>query len=236
MISKTIVTCPVELLFAQLDKPTKFEDKADAKLRFNIKVRLDPSNEEQARLISTLHAFEQDCFAHEKAELEKKVAEGGKDAGKLKALLKQLEQAGSKVPAELDRDTAEETGKFVMNIGRVAEGTKKDGSPWKITSIPVFDAGNPPKEIKDVAGLKLGRGSIVCVKMELQSYMIAGQKSAGMTAKLLGVQVRKLVQYGGGGASANDFGSAEDGFVATPAEQTSSDFAPGGDDSDDIPL
>jgi hypothetical protein len=236
MISKTIVTCPVELLFAQLDKPARFKDKADSKLRFNVKVRLDPSNSEQAKLLAELHDYEQACFTHEKAELEKKIAEGGKDSGKLKALLKQLEQADSKVPAELDKDTAEETGKFVMNIGRLAEGTKKDGTPWTLKSIPIFDAGNPPKEIKDVAGLKLGRGSIVCLKIELQSYLIEGQKTAGMTAKLLGAQVRKLVQFGGGGASADDFGSAEDGFVATPAEQGSSDFAPGGEDSDDIPL
>lgn len=108
---------------------------------------------------------------------------------------------------ELDKD-GNETGKVVVNftspaIIRNKEKTKE----WKM-SIAVFDAQlTPLPGDKDIGG-----GSTVKVSFESWPYFNAKDKEAGITRRLIGVQVLELKEWGGN-RDASDFGfEAEDGF------------------------
>lgn len=102
------------------------------------------------------------------------------------------------------------TGEYEFNFKMLASGTsKKTGKPW--TRKPaVFDAKGKP--ILDVAGAKIGGGSVIRVNYAIDGFYTAGL-GAGVSLKLEAVQVIECRSFGDRTAAGFGFGE-EDGFEA----------------------
>lgn len=110
----------------------------------------------------------------------------------------------------------EDNGDLTFNFGMKASGiSKKTGKPWKMTPRIVDALGKTVKP-----NVKIGGGSIIRVSAELFPYYNASSKSAGISLKLVGVQVLVLKQYGERSAEEMGFEIEEDGFsVADIADE-----------------
>jgi len=107
---------------------------------------------------------------------------------------------------EEDEDTGERTGYVLFKFRRKASGVDDNGKRWKAT-IPMFDAKkNPVTE-------QVGGGSVIRVSFHMAEYYVAGQKKAGVSMRIAGVQVLELKSFG---VDADSLGfDEEDGFESS---------------------
>ena len=134
------------------------------------------------------------------------------------------------VTVEEDQETGDETGFVTIKGKKTASGiSKKTQKPWK-SKPDIFDArGNQLKNPPAIGG-----GSEMKMNVELFGYYNAKDKQVGCSVRLNGVQVIKLVQYGGRDAGGYGFGAEEDGDDLSGMEQDFADNNSGTDDDDDI--
>lgn len=178
---------------------TKFNEDGT----FSVKLLLDPQKD--AAFLEKLDKMAEQALEAMKAEHKK--------FSKVMTLV-------SPYAPELDKE-GNETGKIVVNFTSPAKITsKKTGKVYHL-KIAVFDAQLMPIP----AETDIGGGSIVKVSFESWPYFNAKDKEAGITRRLIGVQVLELKQWSGS-ASASDFGfEEEEGFSGI-------NDSPEGDDSE----
>lgn len=122
---------------------------------------------------------------------------------------------------EMD-DEGEETGRVIFRF-KLKAMVETPNKSWP-QAPRLFDAAAQPLE-----GVDPWTGSEGKVNVEVFPYYMASTKSFGLSLRLKGAQILKLVS--GGGASADDMGfGAEEGFVAEPAKEGFSDES--GDDAE----
>lgn len=132
--------------------------------------------------------------------------------------------------AELPFLVNEEDGTVAFSLKLKAKVTPKNGKPFEQV-VALFDAKGAPLS----RSVKIGGGSTIKCAFEAVPFF-AAQVGAGITLRLLAVQVLDLKTFGGASADAFGFG-VEDGFdgssvSATDDEQDTAD-APAEDASDD---
>lgn len=174
------------------DPDTKF----NAAGVYSVKLAFDPNEPAVQAFLAKAEAARDAEFAKQAKELE--------DAGK-KGLVKNLKVAPL-FTAEVDNETGDETGRILINFKMTASGvSKKTGKPWSRKPTIVNGAGvvlkNPPK---------VGSGSVLKVSCELRGYYVAKDKEVGVSYKLEGVQIIKLVTFGTRDAASMGFGAEED--------------------------
>lgn len=126
---------------------------------------------------------------------------------------------------ELDEQTEEPTGYYVVSFKANAEFKDKQGRIQKV-SIGLFDAkGNPVTE-------DVGSGSTIKVAFSIVPFMNPAAKNAGVTLRLRAAQVLSLVPPGGGTADSFGFG-VEEGYEAPPATETARTESAGSDETTD---
>jgi len=127
---------------------------------------------------------------------------------------------------ELD-DEGEETGRAIFRF-KLKAMVETPNKSWP-QQPRLFDAQAQP--IDSSSGVDPWTGSEGKVNVEVFPYFMESTKSFGLSLRLKGAQILKLVS--GGGASAGDmgFGAEEDGYVAETA--ASSGFTPDGTDAED---
>ncbi len=124
---------------------------------------------------------------------------------------------------EMD-DEGEETGRAIFRF-KLAAVVETETKSWP-QSPRLFDAAAKPVE-----GINPWTGSEGKVNMEVFPYFMASTKTFGLSLRLKGAQILKLVE--GGGASAEDMGfGAEDGFTSE-ATDSGFDAEQGSDGEDD---
>lgn len=128
---------------------------------------------------------------------------------------------------ELD-DEGEETGFTVMNFKMKAKITaKKTGKVYNmkptIVNAKKVVLKNPPN---------IGGGSRLKVSFEVAPYFNAKDKEFGLSLRLVAVQIIELVEFGGGGAAANDF-EEEDGWDGDGADSADDSGEDGGEGADE---
>lgn len=131
--------------------------------------------------------------------------------------------------AEVDKE-GNETGRTVFKFARTASGvSKKDGKEWT-AKVKLFDATG--KVIADPASLQVWGGSEGVVRFELVPYAPNAKIGAGVSLKLVAVQITKLVS-GGGSDNAEDYGfvAQPGGFSADDMVKPASNQTTEGDDS-----
>jgi hypothetical protein len=171
---------------------TKFNEDGT----YSVKLLLDP--EKDAAFLAKLDTMAEAALEAMKAEHKK--------FSKVMTLV-------SPYAPELDKD-GNETGKVVVNFTSPAQITsKKTGKTYNL-KIAVFDAQLTPLPVEQ----DIGGGSLVKVSFESWPYFNAKDKEAGITRRLIGVQVLELKEWSGS-QSASDFGfQAEDGFGESTAD------------------
>jgi hypothetical protein len=175
--------------FPYLNRPdTKFDPTGPGSYKCNL--LLDPNKEDHAAFIQRI-----------KAETDAYVASVIAENPKAKRLI-----PSSPLVDELD-DNGNETGKVIFKASCKAGGTRKDGSPWTRV-VPLFDAKGNKVQVSPSGGT-LGRLAVT-----LAGYFNGAKM--GMSARLEGAQIIKLVQGGAGGGVS--FGAVEGGFTADPDE------------------
>lgn len=128
--------------------------------------------------------------------------EDNKDNPKVLKKVKPCEDKPYKI--ELDDDD-NETGYTVFNFKMTASGmSKKTGKPFTMKPA-LFDGQGEPLD----AETKVGGGSIVRVSYEIAEFFVA-KIGAGVSLRLSGVQVIKLVEWGVGNAASHGFTPVED--------------------------
>lgn len=168
------------------------DTKFNADGTYSVKLLLDPSKEIDAKFLEKLDGMAEQALEAMKQEHKK--------------FQKVMTLAAPYTP-ELDKD-GNETGKMVVNFTSPAVIRNKEKTKeWKL-SIAVFDAKLTPLP----GDVDVGGGSLVKVSFESWPYFNAKDKEAGITRRLIGVQVLELKTWDGGrDASSFGFGE-EEGF------------------------
>lgn len=179
--------------YPKLSKPD-FKYNKDGE--FNIKVRF-PAGPETDAFIAKLQAAYDDNVAKRKAEKGVKV----------------IKEAPKNWVAEIDKETGTPTGFTVINFKQTAKITSKAGEVFNKT-VDVFDRSKNPIDKASV-----GSGSTVKVATEVYPFFNGGL-GAGLSLRLLAVQVLELVKYGERDAASYGFGdeSEEDLGGEAPTE------------------
>lgn len=188
----TIITPVGTLSYPWLGKPdSKF---AADKPVYKTGLILDPNVPEVATLIQKLDQLADEAVAKFKKEAKTQVA------------AKAIQRA---VPYVLEADAeGNETGnvvvRFKMNAHFSDEKTKKT-----VELRPnVFNAKN---EKIDATKVSIGGGSLAQVAFQALPYYNASSKAAGVSLRMQGVRVLKVVSYGGVDGAAL-FGAAAEGY------------------------
>lgn len=168
----------------------------DAKYgHYGVKLLLDPNDPRTPPFLAFLDA------ETDKAVIAMKEEKGAK-------LAKTMER-GAAYEDEMDTD-GNETGKVVVNftMPSVIE-RKSDGKKWTLKPA-LFDAKGTPL----AADVEIGGGSLIKVSFELSPYYVASSKKAGVSRRMVAVQVLDLKQWSGN-SDASSFGfESEEGFSA----------------------
>lgn len=129
------------------------------------------------------------------------------------------------VEEEFDEE-GNETGRVIFKFKLDEKVVLKTGKSWD-QKPRLFDAA--AQQITDP--INVWTGSEGKVNLEVHPYFMESSKTFGLSLRLIGAQILKLVS--GGGASAEDMGfGAEEGFTATSGAADTG-FSPEGDDAGD---
>lgn len=130
-----------------------------------------------------------------------------------------------------DEATEQPTGEIQLKFSRRAAGvSKKTGKPWAIT-LPIFDAKGSLMQGVDVWAGSRGR-----VSFEYEPYFIPGTGEAGLSKRLVAVQVTQLVSKGV--LSADQYGfREEDGYTFSEGDANAAepDTTSGDNAADETP-
>jgi ssDNA-binding protein len=197
-MAKKLFTSPRGLaVFPWLNKPdTKF--KAEGQYKVGLKLKTDDK-------------LTQKFIAEIDAGMAQAVATARTDNP---AKAKKINQCADKpYRAEVDDDD-NETGFTIFNFKMTASGTsRKTGKPFTLKPA-LFDAAGEPLD----AETRIGGGSLIRVSYLLNEFFQTTKIGAGVSLQLNGVKVIKLVEWGGGDASAHGFAEDESDFEDSEAE------------------
>jgi hypothetical protein len=203
------ITVRGEAAWTTLDKPdTKFKPEGEYKVDLRI-------TEEQAKTLKA--KMEPMAEAARKAEIE---------AADKPVAKKKIKEAKLVLPvkAELDKETGDETGEYIITIKcgavKTIDGNKVNFKP------SVVDAKKKPLDRP-----RIGRGSKLNVAAQLSPYYSSGLGQIGVSARLTAVQVLELVEMQGG-PNGVDLFKEEDGFESAESE-ASGESAPFDSDEGD---
>lgn len=183
------------------------------------KTGLRTDDEEFIAMLDELHEASHQLFLEEAMSK----AKGSKAARKKKAE-KKIQKGPPPYKEELDDETGEETGFYLVGDFKMkVAGTRDDGSRWNRKPI-MFDSVKQPLKV----GLKIGGGSRIRLAFKPNPYWMSG-RGTGVSLRLEAVQLIELETWGGRDADDFGFGEAE-GFTAEDADDE--DYA-GDDDSPD---
>jgi len=146
-------------------------------------------------------------------------------AQKKKALVKEVPY--SEICDEEGNETGEVAFSFKLNA-KVVFKDKKTGEDKTMEFKPKFfdAAGTLLTKAPNVFG-----GSTIRINYEPTTYMVAGTSSCGISLRIYGIQIIKLVSNTGGNESATDMGfGKEDGYVADNFNNNANDNTPTGED------
>lgn len=111
--------------------------------------------------------------------------------------------------------TEEEDGSVSLNFKMKAKGTSKDGTTFDRAPV-IYDA-----NLKVIPkGTRIGGGSTIRIAGELLPYYNASTKTAGVSLRLISVQVIELRQYGEKSAAEFGFEAEEGGYSSEDQEES----------------
>ena len=197
-------------IFPALNEPDyKFKKETG---EWHARIRVDPDAPGLDELKDYSQRLMEEAFAAKKEALTK---------AKKGALLKELAMAPNPVKEELDPETGEPTGKYVLRASVNYHITIKNGpnAGKEFFKKPdFFDKAGKAVKVPP----KMGGGSEFKLSVKPQPYETDGGKTIGVSFELLGVQILKVVEGGQRTAASHGFGQEEGDDIEEGQE------APGG--------
>ena len=181
-----------------LHKPDEKFQKFQIGLRF--------PKEEGMKFLEQFQAMDAENLAEAKAKIA-----GKKDPKTGKAL--EVTHNGLPYRLEFDKTTGQETGYMTINFGVKASWKDKQGN-IQPTKLILQDANKKPIP----PTVMIGGGSICKVAFQPSPYFVDGTRAAGVTFRLIGVQVLDCK------ANSRDPFAAEEGF-SVPEDETNTEGA-----------
>lgn len=229
--TKIKMTTPAGIaIFPHLLAEDAYQLETNNKHECNTQLRLDPSQPGVQEFIDSVEEHVAVAFEVGKVSLEAAAKEAkGK---KLKDLKDAIEGLAPHTPFEPEYDDeGEETGNFICKMKTTVGGVdKKTSKPWK-KEVAIFDASGSPIKGEARNGMRLWGGSTIKVSIQLIPFCAEGLKKAGISFRILAVQVINLPE-GGGSAEDHGFGVEEGGYAAENFENTTAP-EPASDDGAD---
>lgn len=221
------LTSPVGVaVFPHLHAPdTKFNKDGVFQTKMAFDPESDPAAAKFQKYLDDQHEASREAAIEELIESGK--VKGKSKKAKRKKAEKKVEGGHVPYTMELDDESGEETGRFVVNFKTAASGIREDGSRWK-KRLRMFDASGTPLP----EGLKVGSGSKLKISFTPNPWYSAAL-GAGFSMYLEAVQVIELETWDGPSADSYGF-EEEEGFSADDVEEDafSSDFDDDDDDDD----
>jgi hypothetical protein len=137
-------------------------------------------------------------------ELKKSIALGKEKSGG-------KDPKQSNLPYEAEFLEGLPTGKIIFKFKTKAEITTKDGKTFQ-NKVAIFDSKGHV-----MTGIQVWSGSHMKCSAELIPYYTA-VAGAGVSMRLRGVQVTKLVEGGSGGSAGHGFDEVKDGYISDKTE------------------
>jgi hypothetical protein len=201
--------------------------------KFTVGLIIDPEHEEASNYINALDEQSQAAFDNAIAEMQGQLSEAkGQKIVTLKQAIENMKLHKPYVPEYLD--DGQPTGRYIVKYKKNAEGVygpkhPEAGQKWE-ASCSIFDANKNP--VPKSAGIIQG-GSELRVQCEMVPFAMASNNIAGISLRIIAVQVLKMV---GGSEACDDFNVEEGGYIAPEASDLSAPEAESlsTDDSDDF--
>lgn len=222
-----IVTPRGTAIWPRLNEPdTKYNPAG----KFEAKIAIEPDADGLAAMQAQVDKLLDAKYDEVIAEQTDKLIKAGKK-GLVDKFVESLTKRSPFTP-EVDGETGEETGRLLVKAGMTATGvSQKTGKPWSRKPLIVNGKGvkiaNPPS---------IGSGSVMKLNVELFPYYAPNDKTVGVSLRLEGAQVIKLVSFGERDAASMGFGAEEDGDDFGDAEVTGGGVAGDVDNEDDDQL
>ena len=187
-----VTTPKLEIIHPHVDQPDeRFASNDGTGSKYKVTMILDPENEQHAELLKVIPVW---VDQHYNFECNQWIKEGGKGKAKADKAIPH-----SPLKAELDRETGEETGRFLVEC-------KSSNQPI------VFDSRN--NRVDPVP--RIGYNSIVRLNVTFVPFTFPGaQPLAGSTVYLNKIQIIDLKS-----PDASPFDEDEGGYEWTPPPQT----------------
>lgn len=212
-------------IFPALNEPDyKFKKETG---EWHARIRVEPDAPGLDELRDYAQRLMEEAFEAKRAALQ---------AAKKGALLKELKMAPNPVKEEVDPETGDPTGKFVLRAALSYHITVKNGpnAGKEFYKKPdFFDKRGKALKVPP----KVGGGSEFKLSVKPQPYETDGGKTIGVSFELLGVQILKVVEGGQRTAASHGFGEEEGDDIEEGVENTSGfgDESDGSsDDGDDF--
>ena len=205
-------------LFPKLTEPdTKFKEEGE----YSVKLILTAA--EAAPIRERCEAIRQQAFDERFEEIRSE-----KPKMSAEKIRESIKLADLPIKPYEDPDTGEETGEYQVNFKMKASGvSKKTGKEWTRRPL-IFDAQNNPV---NPDGLEIWSGSVLKVAYTLSPFCTAAL-GAGVSIRLLGVQIIELVSGNARDAASLGFEKEESGYTHT-APGNGSPFDSGSNDGED---
>ncbi len=174
------------LIYPTLIKPdTKFDEAGVYKTKLKV-----PAAEAQA-FLELIEKVQQEELERQITEAESKKKGSGKRVKEAQLPVEEVEEDGQDY--------------VIFNFKSKASYTDKKTKEVVQRKIPLFDA----KGKGLTADLKIGTGTVARISCYVSPYFTA-LLGAGVTLRIRGVKILKLVEFSGGGGNAGSFGFDDD--------------------------
>lgn len=129
------------------------------------------------------------------------------------------------IAPEIDEETGDETGRWLLKASQAEKITLKSGEV-RTMSVDLFDSSGKPMK-----GKAVGRGSTGRIAGTVKGYASAANSELGLTIYLEGAKILSLVDPRGGTAESYGFDDEEEGFEIDDSDvSVGLDEDEGGDD------
>lgn len=186
---------------------TQPDTKFNADGEYKVDLRLDGGDAAAVKLIEAIDAAAEGALEEARQALTEKVEKArGKQKVSAREALNDLKRY---TPYESDYDDdGSETGDVIFRFKVKAKGKdNKTGETWA-NKVVIYDAAGQPIPPAKAKKLKIGSGTVGRVAYQILPFFNEALAEAGVSLRLKGVQIIKLVEWGSGGL---EFGADEDG-------------------------
>jgi hypothetical protein len=203
-----MVTPPGEAVWPKLSGEPDVTFSKDGHGHWKTGIRIDTNTPEGNEFVENLK--QRHKAAQSDKELKKLYAEYVENCKKKRTKPDPFTAAPPPWKDEVD-EAGKETGIVIVNFKMKASGQQEGKKPWKRSPTIVDSKGTP------IRNVNIGSGSLIRVSFEVLPFWTSAV-GAGLSLRMNGVKLLRLVEYGGRDAASLGLDQAEEGYVYDPGD------------------